>query len=83
MVIKCFGQEISCRRAVKGADFIKGYDEGGNCIFEAAPIADFSDYILEGGEWREPEMTEGERIEELENIVAMLLYGGAEGGRGE
>ena len=53
MVIKCFGQEISCRRAVKGADFIKGYDEGGNCIFEAAPIADFSDYILEGGEWGE------------------------------
>lgn len=78
MVIKCFGQEIACVKAVRGADYIKAYNENGDCIFDAAPIADFSDYVLEGGEWSMPEITDRERIDELESIMAELLFGGEE-----
>ena len=76
MVIKCFGQEITCNKAVKGTDYIKAYSENGDCIFEAVPIDDFSYYSIEGGEWSVPEMTQQERIEELEALVAELLFGG-------
>lgn len=76
MVVKCFGDEIVCEKAVKGADFIKAYDENGVCILDAAPIVDFSPYVLEGGEWSAPEMSERERIEELEELLAELLFGG-------
>lgn len=78
MVLKAFGEEISCVKAVKGADFVRLYNENGDCIYDAAPIVDFSDYVLTGGEWSEPEMTDRERIEELESIVAALLFGGEE-----
>lgn len=46
-----YGQEIPCQRAEKGADFVRAYDEGGACVFEAAKIADFSGYSLTGGAW--------------------------------
>lgn len=36
-----YGQEIPCARAEKGADFVRAYDEGGACVFEAAKIADY------------------------------------------
>lgn len=76
MVMKCFGQEITCQRAEKGADFVKAYNEKGLLIFEAAPVADFSDYMLEGGDWSSPELTDSDRISELEALVADLLFGG-------
>lgn len=76
MVIHCFGQDISCVKAEKGADFIRAYAENGDCIFEATNVSDFSPYTLEDGEWSQPEMSEEERLTELESIVADLLFGG-------
>ena len=48
----------------------------GACVFEAAKIADFSGYSLTGGAWSAAEPTDGERIGELEALVAQLLFGG-------
>mgnify|MGYP004491008073 FL=1 len=76
MVMTVYGQKISCARAEKGADFVRAYDEGGACVFEAAKIADFSGYSLMGGAWSAAEPTDGERIGELEARVAQLLFGG-------
>lgn len=78
MVMTVYGQEIPCTRAERGVDFVRAYDADGSCIFEAARVADFSGYTLEGGTWSEAEPTNGERIEELETLVAQLLFGGEE-----
>ena len=48
-----YGQKISCARAEKGADFVRAYDEGGVCIFEATNVKNFEGYTLDGGEWGE------------------------------
>ena len=80
MVLKYFGQELSCARAVKGDTFIRAYDADGNVIFEASSVSDLSAYALEGGTWSEPEMSETERIEELEALVAEMLFGAPDGG---
>lgn len=72
MVMTVYGQEIPCARAEKGADFVRAYDEGGACVFEAAKIADFSGYSLTGGAWSAAEPTDGERIGELEALESVL-----------
>ena len=51
MKLKVYGQEISCQRAEKGADFVRAYDENGRCVFEAAKVKSFDGYTLDGGEW--------------------------------
>ena len=76
MVMTVYGQEIPCARAEKGEDFVRAYDTDGSCLFEAARVADFSGYALTGGKWSEAEPTDGERIGELEALVAQLLFGG-------
>lgn len=76
MVLTFFGQELPCASAVKGETFIKAFDTDGNTIFEASSVSDFSAYSLLGGEWDEPELSDRERIEELEALVADLLFGG-------
>ena len=48
-----YGQEIPCVRAEKGADFVRAYDEGGACVFEATKVKSFEGYTLDGGEWGE------------------------------
>ena len=48
-----YGQEIPCTRAEKGADFVRAYDEGGACVFEATKVKSFEGYALTGGEWGE------------------------------
>ena len=53
MVMTVYGQKIPCQRAEKGADFVRAYDEGGACIFEAEKVKDFEGYALEGGAWNE------------------------------
>lgn len=76
MVMMVYGQEIPCQRVKKGADFVRAYNAGGACVFEATKITDFSGYSLTGGAWSEAEPTDGERIEELEMLIAALLFGG-------
>ena len=71
-----YGQEIACARAEKGTDCVRAYNVAGMCIFEAAKVTDFSGYSLSGGAWSEAEPTDAERIEELETLVAQLLFGG-------
>lgn len=78
MVIVAHGQEINCTRAEKGTDFVRAYDESGVCVFEASRVTDFSGYTLSGGEWSTAEPSAEERIEELEALVAQLLFGGEE-----
>lgn len=78
MVMTVYGQEIPCARAEKGADFVRAYDEGGVCVFEASRVADFSGYTLDGGTWSAAEPSADERIAELEALVAQLLFGGEE-----
>ena len=46
-----YGQKISCARAEKGADFVRAYDEGGACVFEATKVKSFEGYALTGGAW--------------------------------
>lgn len=53
MVMTVYGQEIHCARAEKGADFVRAYDEGGACVFEATKVKSFDGYALTGGEWGE------------------------------
>ena len=76
MVMTVYGQEISCQRAEKGADFVRAYNAGGVCVFEATKIADFSGYSLSDGTWSTAEPSSEERIEELEALMAELLFGG-------
>lgn len=74
--LKVYGQEIPCQRAEKGADFVCAYDENGRCVFEASRVQSLEGYMLEGGAWSEAELTDAERLEELEELVAQLLFGG-------
>ena len=76
MVMTVYGQEIPCQRAEKGADYVRAFDENGVCVFEAAKVRSFEGYALEGGAWSAAEPTDGERIGELEALVAQLLFGG-------
>ncbi len=76
MVMTVYGQEIPCARAEKGADYVRAFDENGVCAFEASRVQSFEGYALEGGEWSEAEPTDAERLEELEELVAQLLFGG-------
>lgn len=76
MVITVYGQEIPCTRAEKRTDFVRAYDENGVCIFEASKVADFSGYTISGGSWETAEPSAAERIEDLETLVAQLLFGG-------
>lgn len=74
--MKVLGQKFPCARAEKGTDFVRAYDASGACIFEADKVRDFADYVLTDGVWSEAEPTEKERLEELETLVAALLFGG-------
>ena len=76
MVMTVYGQEIACARAEKGTDCVRAYDENGVCVFEASRVQSFEGYALEGGAWSEAEPTDAERLEELEALVAQLLFGG-------
>ena len=76
MVMTVYGQEIACARAEKGTDCVRAYDENGVCVFEASRVQSLEGYALEGGAWSEAEPTDAERLEELEELVAQLLFGG-------
>lgn len=76
MVMTVYGQNIPCARVEKGTDFVRAYDESGVCVFEASRVTDFSGYTLDGGTWNTAEPSAEERIEELEALVAQLLFGG-------
>ena len=76
MVMTVYGQEISCQRAEKGVDFVRAYDENGVCIFAAANVKSFEGYTLDGGTWDTAEPSDAQRIEDLETLVAQLLFGG-------
>lgn len=78
MVMTVYGQEIACVRAEKGTDLVRAYDAAGNCVFAADKVADFAGYALSGGTWSEAEPTATQRIEELETLMAALLFGGEE-----
>ena len=78
MVMTVYGQEIACVRAEKGTDFVRAYDAAGNCVFSADKVTSFAGYTLTGGAWSEAEPTATQRIEELETLMAALLFGGEE-----
>ena len=71
-----YGQEIPCVRAEKGEIFVRAYDGAGNCIFSANNVSSFDNYQLTDGSWSQPELSEAARIDELELLVAALLFGG-------
>lgn len=71
-----YGQKISCARAEKGVDYVRAFDENGVCAFEATKVKSFEGYTLDCGAWSEAEPTDAERLEELEELVAQLLFGG-------
>ena len=70
MVMTVYGQKLPCARAEKGADFVRAYDEGGVCIFEATNIKNFEGYTLDGGEWGE--VVKPPTNEELANSLASV-----------
>lgn len=76
MVMTVYGQEIPCARAEKGADFVRAYDENNALVFSSDKVKDFAGYVLLDGAWSEPEATQAERLEELEALMAALLFGG-------
>lgn len=76
MVMTVYGQKLPCARAEKGTDYVRAFDENGVCVFEASRVQSFEGYVLEGGAWGEAEPTDTERLEELEELVAQLLFGG-------
>lgn len=78
MVMTVYGREIPCQRAERGADFVRAYDGTGNCVFTADKVKDFTGYALSGGTWSEAEPSQTERLEELEALMAALLFGGEE-----
>ena len=75
MKVIAYGESYECTKAEKGSNYIQLYNgEEKGVLF--AGISDFSGYSIEGGEWSAPEMSERERIEELETLLAELLFGG-------
>ena len=70
MKLLFLGEEITCARAEKGADWIKIYDEGGGCLGAFSGISDFAGYALEGGEFEVPPKSQ---LELLRETVDMLV----------
>lgn len=54
MKVYAHNETYECKKATKGPDYII-LDDGMGAAFYG--ISDFSGYVLEGGEWSEPEET--------------------------
>ena len=65
MIIKIYGTDYTCEKAVKGTDFVNLYDSSDNLIGSFSGISDFSGYVLKDGEWTEPELSTEEILLEL------------------
>ena len=65
MIIKIYGTDYTCEKAVKGTDFVHLYDSSENLIGSFSGISDFSGYVLKDGEWTEPELSSEEILLEL------------------
>lgn len=65
MIIKIYGTDYTCEKAVKGTDFVHLYDGSENLIGSFSGISDFSEYVLKDGEWTEPEPLTEEILLEL------------------
>ena len=78
MKLNIMGEALPCARAEKNesAGTVTAYADNGSVIFRATNVTDFSDYVPENGEWSEPEISDTQRIDELEALVAAMLYGG-------
>lgn len=72
MVMMVYGQDIPCARAEKSTDFVRAYDENGECIFEAANVKSFEGYTLDGGEWSEAVPTQIDRIDAQVAYTALM-----------
>lgn len=66
---------IECTKVVKGADYIDVYD-GDMIISQFGGINDFSGYVLEDGEFSEPEPTKEEILEAKIDALTKLLQDG-------
>lgn len=78
MKLIAMGQEIPCVRAAKdeSAGMAAAWDARGNKVFSAEKVTDFSAFAVEGGEWSPLPLTDSERMDALEELVAGLLFGG-------
>lgn len=54
MTVYAHEEPFECAKAVKGEDFIRLYDEGGNTIAAFEGVSDFSAYTIDDGEWEAP-----------------------------
>lgn len=72
------GCAYPCARAEKDtqAAVVRAFDEAGRCVFEAKGVTDFSLFSLEGGAWAFPSLSVEARVNELEDLMASLLFGG-------
>lgn len=61
--------EYECYKAIKGADFVKCVDTHNQGIAYFSGVTNFDNFVLDGGNWSEPEM---DKITELELAVAEL-----------
>lgn len=75
MKLKAYGEELECAKAVKGADWIKLYDEAGICIASFSGISDFAGYTLSGGEFEAPEKTAFEILQETVDQLVLDSLG--------
>lgn len=68
-------EEFECVVAVKGKDYIKLYTDETmtDCIVEFGGIVSFDSFVLEGGEWTDPPLTEIEQLRlELNTCMSSL-----------
>lgn len=65
-------EEIECTKAVKGADYLHVYD-GDNLIWSFEGVNGWDGYVLEGGEFSDPEPTELEKMQaQIDMLMKML-----------
>lgn len=73
MKVYAHNETYECKKATKGPDYII-LDDGMGAAFYG--ISDFNGYVLEGGEWSEPEDTETKRMQaQIDALTIALLEG--------
>ena len=77
MKLNIMGEALPCARAEKNesAGTVTAYAGNGSVIFRATNVTDFSDYILEGGAWSVPEITEAEQLRADVDYLLMMQEG--------
>lgn len=74
MIIKIYGTDYTCEKAVKGIDFVNLYGQDDKIIATFNGISSFDDYVIEDGDWFTPPQTLSQQIQSLKDSLSSTDY---------